>query len=132
MDPKIGQLVIDTNAIVHGTTLVNVAREYYTCPEVIDEIRSSHSRQYLDQLPFEIKIEDPTESAMRAGNDDSTRDMPYLKVTLCILVIEFSKKTGDFASLSMPDIKVMALTYTLEERTNGLDNIRTEPLRVST
>lgn len=32
----------------------------------------------------------------------------------------------------MPDIKVMALTYTLEERTNGLDNIRTEPLRVST
>ncbi|CDS09044.1 hypothetical protein LRAMOSA10404 [Lichtheimia ramosa] len=110
MDPKIGQLVIDTNAIVHGTTLVNVAREYYTCPEVIDEIRSSHSRQYLDQLPFEIKIEDPTESAMRA-------------------VIEFSKKTGDFASLSMPDIKVMALTYTLEERTNGLDNIRTEPLR---
>lgn len=82
MDPKIGQLVIDTNAIVHGTTLVNVAREYYTCPEVIDEIRSSHSRQYLDQLPFEIKIEDPTESAMRAGNDDSTKDIPYLKVTL--------------------------------------------------
>lgn len=45
--------------------------------------------------------------------------------------MEFSKKTGDFASLSMPDIKVMALTYTLEERTNGLDNIRSEPLRVS-
>ncbi|KAJ8654419.1 hypothetical protein O0I10_009860 [Lichtheimia ornata] len=110
MDPKIGQLVIDTNAIVHGTTLVNVAREYYTCPEVIEEIRSSHSRQYLDQLPFEIKIEDPTENAVRA-------------------VMEFSKKTGDFASLSMPDIKVMALTYTLEERTNGLDNIRSEPLR---
>ncbi|KAI7875385.1 hypothetical protein K492DRAFT_104948, partial [Lichtheimia hyalospora FSU 10163] len=109
--PKIGQLVIDTNAIVHGTTLVNVAREYYTCPEVIEEIRSSHSRQYLDQLPFEIKIEDPTENAMRA-------------------VLEFSKKTGDFASLSMPDIKVMALTYTLEERANGLDNIRSEPLRI--
>jgi RNA-binding protein NOB1 len=45
-------------------------------------------------------------------------------------VINFSKKTGDFASLSMPDLRVIALTYTIEERRNGLENIRTEPIKV--
>lgn len=47
------------------------------------------------------------------------------------LVIEFSKKTGDFASLSIPDIKVLALTYTLEVQANGSEHIRKEPLQVN-
>lgn len=48
-----------------------------------------------------------------------------------LLVTEFSKKTGDFGVLSTPDLKVLALTYTLEKRENGDANIRTEPLVVS-
>lgn len=44
---------------------------------------------------------------------------------------EFSKKTGDFGVLSVPDLKVLALTLTLELRENGDANIRKEPLKVS-
>ncbi|KAI9499178.1 Nin one binding Zn-ribbon like-domain-containing protein [Zychaea mexicana] len=109
-EPRINQLIVDTNAIVNGTTLQRTANEFYTCPEVITEVRSAHSREYLTRLPFEIQIEDPTEDAMKA-------------------VVEFSKKTGDYASLSLPDLKVLALTYTLEARANGIDGIRKEPVK---
>lgn len=47
------------------------------------------------------------------------------------VVTEFSKKTGDYGVLSQPDLRVLALTYTLEKRENGDANIRTEPLTVS-
>lgn len=43
------------------------------------------------------------------------------------LVTEFSKKTGDYGSLSATDIKVMALAYQLEVEANGVEHIKTEP-----
>ncbi|KAG2224974.1 hypothetical protein INT45_000095 [Circinella minor] len=110
-EPKIEQLIVDTNAIVNGTTLQYTAKEFYTCPDIINEVRSAHSREYLSRLPFEIQIQDPTEESLQA-------------------VIEFSKKTGDFASLSLPDLKVLALTYTFEARANGTDGIRKEPVKI--
>lgn len=45
-------------------------------------------------LPFEVTLREPTQSALKA-------------------VIEASKKTGDFQSLSLVDIKMIALTYDL-------------------
>ncbi len=42
-------------------------------------------------------------------------------------VSTFAKRTGDFNSLSMPDIRVMALTYMLEVERNGLTNIKQLP-----
>ncbi|KAK4516483.1 uncharacterized protein ATC70_011455 [Mucor velutinosus] len=102
-------LVIDTNAIINGMSLRNMAEEFYTCPEVLYELRSAHSREFLSRLPFELKILNPTEEAMK-------------------FVTEFSKKTGDYGVLSQPDLRVLALTYTLEKRENGDANIRTEPL----
>ena len=42
---------------------------------------------------------------------------------------EFAKKTGDYASLSATDIKVMALTLLLEQENGGLDHIHTEPTK---
>ena len=38
-----------------------------------------------------------------------------------------SRKTGDFASLSATDIKVLALTYMLEVRHVGIDHLLSEP-----
>ncbi|KAF7726824.1 Nin1 binding protein [Apophysomyces ossiformis] len=105
---KLGWLVIDTNAIIHGMSLKDLAEDFYTCPEVITEVRSAHSRDFLSRLPFEIRIENPSEESLRA-------------------VVEFSKKTGDYASLSIPDLKVLALTHMLEVRKNGTENIRKEP-----
>lgn len=40
---------------------------------------------------------------------------------------EFSKKTGDYPSLSATDIKVLALTYQLEVEHVGSDHLKTEP-----
>ncbi|KAI7900397.1 Dopey, N-terminal-domain-containing protein [Cokeromyces recurvatus] len=108
--PNLKCLVIDTNAIINGMSLRNLAEEFYTCPEVLYEVRSAHSREFLSRLPFEIKVMNPTEEALK-------------------IVTEFSKKTGDYGVLSQPDLKVLALTYTLENRENGDANIRKEPLQ---
>lgn len=45
----------------------------------------------------------------------------------CFSVTEFSKKTGDYPSLSATDIKVLALTYQLELENVGLQHLKTEP-----
>ena len=46
-------------------------------------------------------------------------------------VTDFSKLTGDFKSLSVTDLKVLALTYMIEVQKNGLKNIKTAPTPVS-
>merc|ERR1739846_162210 len=43
------------------------------------------------------------------------------------LVTDFSKKTGDYASLSATDIKVMALALMLEIRNVGSEHLNKEP-----
>lgn len=60
-------LVIDTNAIINGMSLRNMAEEFYTCPEVLYELRSAHSREFLSRLPFELKVLNPTEEALKFG-----------------------------------------------------------------
>lgn len=48
-------------------------------------------------------------------------------------VNEFSKKTGDYASLSLADIKVLALTYELEVEVQGnADHLNKEPRKIIT
>jgi RNA-binding protein NOB1 len=44
-----------------------------------------------------------------------------------VTVTEFSKKTGDYPSLSATDIKVMALAYQLEKEGVGTDHLKKEP-----
>lgn len=45
-----------------------------------------------------------------------------------ISVTEFTKKTGDYYSLSAVDLRVIALTYHLEKEFTGGKNIRDKPL----
>lgn len=75
-------LVIDTNAIINGMSLRNMAEEFYTCPEVLYELRSAHSREFLSRLPFELKILNPTEEAMKFGkcHNERSRFMPLMNV----------------------------------------------------
>ena len=47
----------------------------------------------------------------------------------CFSVNEFSKKTGDGYSLSLTDVKVLALTYELEVDAKGASHLRSEPIR---
>ncbi len=41
----------------------------------------------------------------------------------------FAKKTGDFISLSAPDLRVIALAYQLEVERNGTANIKAAPIQ---
>ena len=40
---------------------------------------------------------------------------------------EFSKKTGDYPSLSAVDLKLMGLVYQLEKEHVGTEHLRTQP-----
>jgi len=68
------------------------------------------ARHFQQTFPFQIQTKEPSLEALK-------------------FVTDFSKTTGDFASLSLTDIKVIALVYTLEKDTNGnVDHIRKEPV----
>ena len=50
---------------------------------------------------------------------------------LLFTVTEFSKKTGDYPSLSATDIQVLALTYQLEAEFVGVSHLKQEPEKVN-
>lgn len=104
-------LVIDTNALIKGSRLEKMATEFYTISEVFDEVTDKQSKHQLAIFPFEIKVRSPTPEAFKK-------------------VVEFAKKTGDFPVLSTVDLKVIALTLTLEIEANGSQNIRQEPASI--
>lgn len=74
----------------------------------MDEIRDKPTRRSLAFLPYELKFKEPLPEHIRT-------------------VTEFSKKTGDYASLSATDIKVLALTYQLELEHVGSQHLKKEP-----
>jgi len=105
------KVVIDTGALIKGVQLINVEADFYSIQEVLNEVKDPNSRRSLELIPVNLKIKEP--------DDDSLK-----KVT------EFSRKTGDFVSLSRVDLKVLALTYMLEKEANGVEHLRTEPKRL--
>jgi hypothetical protein len=46
------------------------------------------------------------------------------------LVVQFSKLTGDYSSLSVPDLKILALTWMLEKEHNGTEHLRSQPKKL--
>jgi RNA-binding protein NOB1 len=63
----------------------------------------------LAVLPYELKVQQPDSDAMK-------------------FVTEFAKKTGDFGTLSITDLKVIALTYQLEKKICGDEHLRQNPV----
>lgn len=108
-------LVIDAGALIKmkGSELYHKAENFWTVEEVMAEIRDSKAREHLDNLPFELKIKQPSAKAITA-------------------VADFARQTGDMRELSKPDLKILALTYHLEAETNGIKHLRTEPRRKNT
>ncbi|KAJ2372232.1 20S-pre-rRNA D-site endonuclease nob1, partial [Coemansia sp. RSA 2603] len=43
-------------------------------------------------------------------------------------VCNFAKKTGDFSSLSLADLRIIALAFMLEKKANGMRHLRLEPV----
>ncbi len=96
-DDKYYALIIDSGAIIKHSgfsTLHNSASKYFTTQGVLDEIRDSKARHHLESLPFQVDVREPTAEGIAK-------------------VVDFSKKTGDYASLSIVDMQVLALLYDL-------------------
>nr|XP_026498201.1 RNA-binding protein NOB1 [Vanessa tameamea] len=108
MSKKVNHLVVDTTAFIKAANLQNIAESIYTIQEVIDEITNDRQRRKLVVLPYDLEVKDVF-----------TENIKF--------ITEFSKKTGDYTSLSATDIKVMALTYQLEKEILGTSHLKTEP-----
>ncbi|XP_028392084.1 RNA-binding protein NOB1-like [Dendronephthya gigantea] len=103
-------LVADSAAFLKNVPLQKMAKNIYTINEVVGEIKSPAVRQRLAVLPYEISFRLPSSDSLH-------------------VVSEFAKKTGDFQSLSLVDLKVLALTYQLHKEKCGIDGLRSEPTK---
>jgi len=103
-------LVIDTNAFIRCLDLQKLADKYeiYTSNNVLVEIRDKHARDKFAALGFDIKT--------YSADDKSYK-----------FVEDFSKKTGDFASLSFTDKELIAIAYYLATQRGNEDKLRKQP-----
>jgi len=104
-------LIIDTGAILTGViSALPPADNYWTVDEVLLEVRDKHSRERLANLPFQLRTRAPSDVAIRA-------------------VADFARFTGNYWSLSKPDMLVLALAYMFESEENGDQFLREAPSR---
>lgn len=82
-------------------------------PEVVAEVRNKRQIRRLCVLPFDLQVREPRPESVKH-------------------CVEFAKRTGDYASLSGIDLKVISLTYELEADTVGTAHLRTEPVMAQT
>lgn len=106
---QVEYLVADTTAFIRNAPLHEVAQNIITCKEVVDEITNKRQLRRLVVLPYDLIIKEVFPENIQ-------------------IVTDFSKKTGDYPSLSATDIKVIALTYQLEKEKVGIQHLRTEPV----
>uniref|UniRef100_A0A452UWM8 RNA-binding protein NOB1 n=1 Tax=Ursus maritimus TaxID=29073 RepID=A0A452UWM8_URSMA len=103
--------VADAGAFLRDAALQDIGKNIYTIRDVVNEIRDKATRRRLAVLPYELRFKEPFPEYVR-------------------LVTEFSKKTGDYPSLSATDIQVLALTYQLEAEFVGVSHLKQEPEKV--
>lgn len=100
--------VVDTNAIVAGLQLHALADRVVTVREVLKEVRDAKSRENLAALPFGIEALEPAFESLTA-------------------VTRFARATGDLQSLSDVDLKILALSHTLEHEAVGSAHLKLLP-----
>lgn len=103
-------LVVDSGAFIKNAPINDIGLNICTVKEIVNEVLDKNTRERLQVLPYEIVFREPSAEAIHA-------------------VTEFSKKTGDYRSLSAVDLRLLALTYQLEQEKNGDAHIRKEPLK---
>lgn len=106
---------MDTNAMIRGgQNLSHHADRFVSVPEVLTEIRDPTSRHSLNfLLPFTLDTMEPSPDALKK-------------------VIRFARATGDLQTLSDVDLKLLALTYTLEAQIHGTEHLRDCPPPIHT
>ncbi|BFG01751.1 RNA-binding protein NOB1 [Drosophila madeirensis] len=110
---KIKYMVADTTAFINAVPLNEYAESVLTVPDVVAEVRNKRQIRRLCVLPFGLEVREPRPESVKH-------------------CVEFAKKTGDYASLSGIDLKVIALSYELERDNVGTEHLRTEPVMAQT
>lgn len=105
---KAEYLVVDTTAFIQNANLQDIGKNIISLSDVVDEVKSKRQLRRLVVLPYDLQIKDVFPENVK-------------------FVTEFSKKTGDFPSLSATDIKVMALTYQLEKEYCDSEHLKSAP-----
>ncbi|KAL1123923.1 hypothetical protein AAG570_001693 [Ranatra chinensis] len=108
MSKKVKYLVADTSAFIRNAQLQYIGENVITLPEVVNEVKCNRQLKRLVVLPYDLVIKDAF-----------TEDIAF--------ITQFSKKTGDYPSLSATDIKVMALAYRLEREHVGTEHLKSAP-----
>ncbi|KAI8865817.1 hypothetical protein GQ42DRAFT_165868 [Ramicandelaber brevisporus] len=106
-------LVVDSAPLLKGERIERLAEKLFTTPDVIAEMRSQHARDFLAsniELKQKLQIIEPDEASLAA-------------------VSAFARATGDYASLSLADLRVLALTYYLDKQAHNGDvsHLKTKP-----
>ncbi|OJA19331.1 hypothetical protein AZE42_00449 [Rhizopogon vesiculosus] len=112
--PRCKNLVLDAGPLLSLSPLRGLAETYLTVPQVLDELKDKRAREHFERLGLsagvrvEVRNPDPASLAH---------------------VVQFAKKTGDYAVLSHADICVLALTHSLHNDTTPtpLDEPSTAP-----
>lgn len=105
----ISVIVVDSSALIDGgEKLMRCAEKVVSVNEVLSEIKDPVSRHRMAFMPFPLHPMEPSEESLKK-------------------VISFARATGDLQSLSDVDLKLLALTYTLEAQAHGTAHLRTQP-----
>ncbi|KAJ2358308.1 20S-pre-rRNA D-site endonuclease nob1 [Coemansia sp. RSA 2618] len=107
----VSTLVVDTNVFIKGLPVDHISSTFVTVPDVVHELRSRTAKDRFHDLELKhgVRLMQPDSESIQA-------------------VRNFAKKTGDFASLALADMKVVALAFMLEKQENGMKRLRLEPV----
>ncbi|CAB1338752.1 unnamed protein product [Coregonus sp. 'balchen'] len=100
-------VVADAGAFLKKAPLQEIGKNIYTLKDVVEEIRDKPTRRSLSVLPYQLNFREPNPEYIR-------------------LVTEFSKKTGDYPSLSATDLKNIE-DLSVSNSSGAADTVHTEP-----
>ena len=86
MTIKAEYLVVDSGGFLKNAPLRELATNLVTLTEVVGELRDKETRQRLEVMPFDMTFRQPSVEGVKKISD-------------------FARKTGDYASLSVVDIR---------------------------
>lgn len=87
--------------------------KYYMLPDVVKELKDSATRHRVQTFPYKIHDRQVSDDALRAGRRFRWWKCLLVDALLLLAVSDFARKTGDIATLSATDLRVLALTYML-------------------
>lgn len=68
---KTQQIVLDTSPFVQQQLgllqELSQQAEFYTIPDVLEEVHDSKSKEFINALPFELRLIQPTQQALQEG-----------------------------------------------------------------